>query len=61
MILHEDECEDRKLAEQLKISLEEDAYSVIMSSDVPVGRGKNNDKTKWRDQFRSDKSLLNWY
>ena len=42
MILHEDECEDRKLAEQLKTNLEEDAYDVIMSSDVKGGQGRNN-------------------
>ncbi|VDI21537.1 Hypothetical predicted protein, partial [Mytilus galloprovincialis] len=38
LILHEDECEDRKLAEQLKTNLEEDAYDVIMSSDVKGGQ-----------------------
>ncbi|XP_052104543.1 uncharacterized protein LOC127737722 isoform X2 [Mytilus californianus] len=40
LILHEDECEDRKLAEKLKTRLEEDAYSVIMSSDVPGGQAQ---------------------
>lgn len=38
LILHEDECDDRKLAEKLKTRLEEDSYSVIMSSDVPGGQ-----------------------
>ncbi|XP_063428780.1 uncharacterized protein LOC134711812 isoform X2 [Mytilus trossulus] len=38
LILHDDEFEDRKIAEVLKTRLEEDAYSVIMSSEVLGGQ-----------------------